>query len=100
MIEFNNLTIGHHRPLAHVTIPALTPGNIYAIIGSNGSGKSTFLKTITGQQRPLAGNVFINDIVKSDARIPFGGIKRSGFGRELSEHGLLEFVNMKTVYIA
>lgn len=60
MIEFNNLTIGHHRPLAHVTIPALTPGNIYAIIGSNGSGKSTFLKTITGQQRPLAGNVFIN----------------------------------------
>jgi len=75
---------------------ATANNSVYGLGASVWTGKPEKVKWMIPELN--AGNVFINDIVKSDARIPFGGVKRSGFGRELSEHGMMEFVNIKTVY--
>ncbi|HBR54497.1 MAG TPA: succinate-semialdehyde dehydrogenase [Flavobacteriaceae bacterium] len=68
-----------------------------------GLGVSIFTKDVkTAEEQAFRlneGAVFINELVKSDPRLPFGGVKASGYGRELSKHGIREFVNRKTVYI-
>ena len=69
-----------------------------------GLGAAVFTQDIKKGERIAteeleAGACFVNAFVRSDPRLPFGGIKESGYGRELSYHGIKEFVNAKTVYI-
>ena len=69
-----------------------------------GLGAAVFSKDIKraesiAAQSLLAGSCFVNSLVRSDPRLPFGGIKQSGYGRELSVYGIREFVNIKTVYV-
>jgi succinate-semialdehyde dehydrogenase/glutarate-semialdehyde dehydrogenase len=68
-----------------------------------GLGAAIFTKDISKAKKLAAliesGSVFINGMVKSDPRLPFGGIKLSGYGRELSHYGIKEFVNIKSVWI-
>ena len=72
---------------------------------SFGLGAAVFTQDIKRGERIAAeelesGSCFVNSFVKSDPRLPFGGIKESGYGRELSYYGIKEFVNIKTVYIS
>jgi succinate-semialdehyde dehydrogenase/glutarate-semialdehyde dehydrogenase len=71
---------------------------------SFGLGAGIFTQSIAkgrelAEKKLEAGCVFINDFVKSDPRLPFGGIKESGYGRELAAFGIREFVNIKTIVI-
>ena len=69
-----------------------------------GLGASIFTKDLEkgeyiAKTKISAGSCFVNDFVKSDPRLPFGGVKKSGYGRELASQGMLEFVNMKTIVV-
>ncbi len=70
-----------------------------------GLGAAVFTRDVERGQRLAAahieaGTVFVNTFVRSDPRLPFGGVKESGYGRELSQFGIREFVNIKSVYVA
>ena len=68
-----------------------------------GLGVSIFTENISQIKRRFnqfnEGAIFINELVKSDPRLPFGGVKLSGYGRELANEGLTAFTNLKTHYI-
>lgn len=69
-----------------------------------GLGAAVFTEDVKKGERIAAieleaGSCYVNSFVKSDPRLPFGGIKESGYGRELSHYGIKEFVNIKTVYV-
>ncbi|RAJ05081.1 succinate-semialdehyde dehydrogenase/glutarate-semialdehyde dehydrogenase [Chitinophaga skermanii] len=101
MTAFDEETFG---PLA-VIVTATDENNAIQLANQTefGLGASLWSKDLEKAAklatRIESGNVFINAMMRSDARLPFGGIKQSGYGRELSMEGAHEFLNIKTVYI-
>jgi succinate-semialdehyde dehydrogenase/glutarate-semialdehyde dehydrogenase len=92
-------------PVAAI-IPVADTARAIAVANDSifGLGAAVFTEnTVKGEEiakkKLQAGACFVNSFVKSDPRLPFGGIKESGYGRELSAHGIKEFVNIKTVFV-
>lgn len=90
-----------------IIIPAKDEEDAIAIANASqfGLGGAVFTKDIErgnkiARERMESGSCVVNMVVRSDPRLPFGGVKESGYGRELSSFGLREFVNIKTVIVA
>lgn len=101
MSVFDEETFG---PLAAVTkVKNTNKAYELAVNSKYGLGTMIFTRNTEAAVARISqiedGAFFINELVKSDPRLPFGGTKASGYGRELSKEGLMEFVNKKTVYI-
>jgi succinate-semialdehyde dehydrogenase/glutarate-semialdehyde dehydrogenase len=81
------------------TAIALANASVYGLGGAVITGD-----TARGERNAAesidSGCVFVNEAVRSDPRLPFGGIKESGYGRELASYGIREFVNIKTVFVS
>ena len=99
---FDEETFG---PVAAI-VPARDEEQAFALANASPYGLGAALFTadaergaLLAERRLAAGSVFVNDYVRSDPRLPFGGIKASGYGRELGSFGLREFVNVKTVCV-
>ncbi|GAB4515431.1 MAG: NAD-dependent succinate-semialdehyde dehydrogenase [Sulfuricaulis sp.] len=88
-----------------VVIRAVDEEDAVRIANDNryGLGATVFTRDVKKGERLArrlqSGSSFVNGMVKSDPRLPFGGIKNSGYGRELSAHGIREFVNVKTIWV-
>jgi len=101
MVAFNEELFG---PVASIITAKDEDEAIFlANINRYGLGAAIWTKDLERGERIgrqiNSGSVFINSLVKSDPRLPFGGIKKSGYGRELSKFGIHEFVNVKTIFI-
>jgi len=101
MAAFDEETFG---PVAAVTVAA-DAGEAVRLANASAYGLGASIWTDdVGLARSLvpeveAGSVFVNGPVKSDPRLPFGGTKQSGLGRELAAEGIREFTNVKTVWV-
>jgi succinate-semialdehyde dehydrogenase/glutarate-semialdehyde dehydrogenase len=103
MVAFDEEVFG---PVAAI-VPAKDEEEAVALANDSpfGLGAAVFTRDLARGERIAAraleaGNCFVNSLVRSDPRLPFGGIRESGYGRELGAFGIREFVNVKTVYVA